>query len=57
MIAIFLRKQAHEDRIKDMNDQADSLIESGQFDTAAIQVKSQFFLQHLCGVFTNGGKF
>lgn len=30
--------QAHEDRIKDMNDQADSLIESGQFDAAAIQV-------------------
>lgn len=32
--------QAHEDRIKDMNDQADSLIESGQFDAAAIQVNS-----------------
>ena len=31
--------QAHEDRIKDMNDQADSLIESGQFDAAAIQVR------------------
>ena len=36
IISIFL--QAHEDRIKDMNDQADSLIESGQFDAAAIQV-------------------
>lgn len=33
--------QAHEDRIKDMNDQADSLIESGQFDTASIQEKRQ----------------
>ncbi|XP_065169865.1 spectrin alpha chain isoform X2 [Atheta coriaria] len=33
--------QAHEDRIKDMNDQADSLIESGQFDTANIQEKRQ----------------
>lgn len=32
---------AHEDRIKDMNDQADSLIESGQFDAAAIQEKRQ----------------
>ncbi|XP_066141929.1 spectrin alpha chain isoform X1 [Euwallacea fornicatus] len=31
----------HEDRIKDMNDQADSLIESGQFDTASIQEKRQ----------------
>ncbi|KAJ8920410.1 hypothetical protein NQ315_005276 [Exocentrus adspersus] len=33
--------QHHEDRIKDMNDQADSLIESGQFDTASIQEKRQ----------------
>lgn len=33
--------QAHEDRINDMNDQADSLIESGQFDTANIQEKRQ----------------
>ncbi|XP_022904900.1 spectrin alpha chain isoform X4 [Onthophagus taurus] len=33
--------QAHDDRIKDMNDQADSLIESGQFDTANIQEKRQ----------------
>ncbi|XP_044730361.1 spectrin alpha chain isoform X3 [Chrysoperla carnea] len=33
--------QAHEDRIKDMNTQADSLIESGQFDTASIQEKRQ----------------
>lgn len=33
--------QAHEDRIKDMNEQADSLIESGQFDTANIQEKRQ----------------
>lgn len=33
--------QAHEDRIKEMNDQADSLIESGQFDTASIQEKRQ----------------
>lgn len=33
--------QAHEDRIKDMNEQADSLIESGQFDTASIQEKRQ----------------
>ncbi|KAK7794241.1 hypothetical protein R5R35_012555 [Gryllus longicercus] len=33
--------QAHEDRIKDMNSQADSLIESGQFDTASIQEKRQ----------------
>ncbi|XP_049820921.1 spectrin alpha chain isoform X3 [Aethina tumida] len=33
--------QAHEDRIKDMNNQADSLIESGQFDTASIQEKRQ----------------
>jgi spectrin alpha len=30
---------AHEDRIKDMNSLADSLIESGQFDTATIQEK------------------
>ncbi|XP_072162112.1 spectrin alpha chain [Bemisia tabaci] len=33
--------QAHEDRIKDMNSQADSLIESGQFDTGSIQEKRQ----------------
>ncbi|PSN39855.1 hypothetical protein C0J52_21000 [Blattella germanica] len=33
--------QAHDDRIKDMNGQADSLIESGQFDTASIQEKRQ----------------
>ncbi|XP_017774793.1 PREDICTED: spectrin alpha chain isoform X2 [Nicrophorus vespilloides] len=33
--------QAHEERIKDMNEQADSLIESGQFDTASIQEKRQ----------------
>ncbi|KAG5885767.1 hypothetical protein JTB14_031203 [Gonioctena quinquepunctata] len=33
--------QHHEDRIKDMNSQADSLIESGQFDTASIQEKRQ----------------
>ncbi|XP_074042234.1 alpha Spectrin isoform X2 [Leptinotarsa decemlineata] len=33
--------QHHEDRIKDMNNQADSLIESGQFDTASIQEKRQ----------------
>jgi len=32
---------AHEDRIKDMNNQADSLVESGQFDTAGIQEKRQ----------------
>ncbi|XP_024083018.1 spectrin alpha chain [Cimex lectularius] len=32
---------AHDDRIKDMNSQADSLIESGQFDTASIQEKRQ----------------
>ena len=32
---------AHEERIKDMNDQADSLIESEQFDAAAIQEKRQ----------------
>ncbi|XP_054270638.1 spectrin alpha chain-like isoform X2 [Macrosteles quadrilineatus] len=32
---------AHEERIKDMNSQADSLIESGQFDTASIQEKRQ----------------
>lgn len=32
---------AHDDRINDMNDQADSLIESGQFDTANIQEKRQ----------------
>jgi spectrin alpha len=31
--------QAHEERISDMNDQADSLIESGQFDAGAIQEK------------------
>ncbi|XP_025205987.1 spectrin alpha chain isoform X1 [Melanaphis sacchari] len=29
--------QAHEDRIRDMNSQADSLIESGQFETGSIQ--------------------
>merc|ERR1719317_1638217 len=28
---------AHEDRIKDMNEQADSLVDSGQFDSADIQ--------------------
>lgn len=33
--------QAHEDRIKDMNAQADSLVESGQFDSAGIQEKRQ----------------
>lgn len=33
--------QAHEDRIKDMNTQADSLVESGQFDSAGIQEKRQ----------------
>ncbi|KAF7280660.1 alpha spectrin isoform X1 [Rhynchophorus ferrugineus] len=33
--------QHHEDRITDMNAQADSLIESGQFDTASIQEKRQ----------------
>ncbi|XP_012266103.2 spectrin alpha chain isoform X2 [Athalia rosae] len=33
--------QAHEERIKDMNGQADSLIESGQFDAAGIQEKRQ----------------
>ncbi|XP_039289075.1 spectrin alpha chain-like isoform X4 [Nilaparvata lugens] len=32
---------AHDDRIKDMNSQADSLIESGQFDAASIQEKRQ----------------
>nr|BAN20944.1 spectrin [Riptortus pedestris] len=32
---------AHDDRIKDMNAQADSLIESGQFDAASIQEKRQ----------------
>ncbi|XP_013112769.1 spectrin alpha chain isoform X1 [Stomoxys calcitrans] len=32
---------AHEDRIKDMNKQADSLVESGQFDSAGIQEKRQ----------------
>lgn len=32
---------AHEDRIKDMNSQADSLVESGQFDSAGIQEKRQ----------------
>ena len=31
--------QTHSDRIKDMNDQADSLIESGQFDSSNIQEK------------------
>ncbi len=30
---------AHEDRIKDMNDQADSLVESGQFDSSDILEK------------------
>lgn len=30
---------AHEDRIRDMNTQADGLVESGQFDTASIQEK------------------
>uniref|UniRef100_A0A1W7R9J9 Spectrin alpha chain n=1 Tax=Hadrurus spadix TaxID=141984 RepID=A0A1W7R9J9_9SCOR len=30
---------AHEDRIKDMNNLADSLVDSGQFDTATIQEK------------------
>ncbi|XP_059483573.1 spectrin alpha chain isoform X3 [Neocloeon triangulifer] len=33
--------QAHEDRISDMNSQADSLIDSGQFDAASIQEKRQ----------------
>ncbi|XP_060526882.1 spectrin alpha chain isoform X2 [Cylas formicarius] len=33
--------QHHEDRIADMNGQADGLIESGQFDTASIQEKRQ----------------
>lgn len=33
--------QAHEERIKDMNAQADSLIESGQFDATGIQEKRQ----------------
>ncbi|XP_055707829.1 spectrin alpha chain isoform X3 [Phlebotomus papatasi] len=33
--------QAHEDRIKDMNQQADSLVDSGQFDSAGIQEKRQ----------------
>lgn len=33
--------QAHADRIKDMNSQADSLVESGQFDSAGIQEKRQ----------------
>ncbi|XP_032452714.1 spectrin alpha chain isoform X2 [Nasonia vitripennis] len=32
---------AHEERIKDMNAQADSLIESGQFEAAGIQEKRQ----------------
>ncbi|KAL1139006.1 hypothetical protein AAG570_009067 [Ranatra chinensis] len=32
---------AHDDRIKDMNAQADSLIERGQFDAASIQEKRQ----------------
>ena len=30
---------AHEDRISDMNEQADSLVESGQFDSADIRDK------------------
>ncbi|XP_037044978.1 spectrin alpha chain isoform X3 [Bradysia coprophila] len=33
--------QAHADRIKDMNKQADSLVDSGQFDSAGIQEKRQ----------------
>ncbi|XP_065209601.1 spectrin alpha chain isoform X2 [Planococcus citri] len=33
--------QAHDDRIKDMNAQADSLIESGQFDGSSIQERRQ----------------
>ncbi|XP_026684497.1 spectrin alpha chain-like [Diaphorina citri] len=33
--------QAHDDRIKDMNGQADSLIDSGQFDASSIQEKRQ----------------
>lgn len=33
--------QAHEDRIKDMNSQAESLVGSGQFDSAGIQEKCQ----------------
>lgn len=33
--------QAHDDRIKDMNSQADSLIDSGQFDASSIQEKRQ----------------
>ncbi|KAL0276367.1 UNVERIFIED_CONTAM: hypothetical protein PYX00_003957 [Menopon gallinae] len=33
--------QAHEERIKDMNKQADSLIDSKQFDTLSIQEKRQ----------------
>ncbi|CAB3388976.1 Hypothetical predicted protein, partial [Cloeon dipterum] len=33
--------QAHEDRVADMNAQADSLIESGQFDAAGIQERRQ----------------
>ncbi|XP_037079829.1 spectrin alpha chain-like [Pollicipes pollicipes] len=32
---------AHEDRVNDMNQQADSLVESGQFDTADIQEKRE----------------
>ena len=30
---------SHEDRIKDMNEQADSLVKSGQFDTVDIEDK------------------
>ena len=30
---------AHEDRINDMNEQADSLVDSGQFDSADIKDK------------------
>lgn len=33
--------QAHADRIRDMNNQADSLVDSGQFDNAGIQEKRQ----------------
>ncbi|CAG0895460.1 unnamed protein product [Darwinula stevensoni] len=33
--------QAHEDRVRDMNTQADSLIDSGQFDASPIQEKRQ----------------
>ena len=32
---------AHEDRIRDMNSQADSLIESGQFEASPIQEKRE----------------